>query len=226
MKYGICFIILIAFAFTGCKKEIISKPEVVSNTIIVGWGDDLTWGVGGDNTTYLTELAKLTGLKTYNMGELETTSTFIKDKMIADTGLHIYPTVIWAGRYRTIYQRTIVSDIADMVKSLGHKKYVILGLLNADDALERKGRENYSKIVNINKELARVYGSRFIDIRTYLISQYDPKNAGDVRDLELDVTPGSLRRDAVFLNAKGYKMVAGQVNLKIKLLRGDVPATQ
>ncbi|TSD67353.1 hypothetical protein FFF34_008155 [Inquilinus sp. KBS0705] len=208
-------------SLSGCKKEVIA----VSKTTIVGWGDDLTYGVGGRDTTYLTELAKLTGLQTYNMGAFSETSTQIKERMISDESLHVYPTIIWAGRYNTWHQETIKNDIAEMVASLGHSNYLILGLINADNGLESKGRDNYNRIISINKALAGIYSDHFLDIRTYLVAQYNPQDAFDVKDHTLDIVPRSLRNGLLNLNAKGYRMVAGQVNTKINILRGDATAT-
>jgi lambda repressor-like predicted transcriptional regulator len=220
MKYFTCFIFLVIIGFSACKKE----ETTVSKSIIVGWGDNLTYGIGGKDSTYLTELAKLTGLQTYNMSGLDETSTQIKKRMLADTGLHIYPTIIWAGRYNTWKRETIKTDIAEMVESLGHSSYLVIGLINADNGLESKGKDNYNRIIAINNDLSETYGAHFIDARTYLISQYDKNNPIDVKDHELDVVPASLRSSILYLNVKGYKMVAGQVNLKIKVLRGDKAA--
>jgi hypothetical protein len=206
-------------AFSACKTEVVTP----SKSSIVGWGDDFTYGIPGKDTTYLTELARLTGVQTYNLGFLEKSSTQIKNRMVADTTLHRYPTIIWISR-DILSNATIKADIADMVAALGHNNYLVLGLVNDHRGHEEKGDVRYNNIVKLNQELADLYGEHFMDIRTLLIAQYDQNNPQDVKDHALDVLPESLRDGYTNLNNRAFTFIAGQINTKIQILRGDADA--
>ena len=174
---------------------------------IAAWGNSLTEGDGA-TFPYTSYLSRLTGRYVYNGGISGQISTQIKDRMIADTVKHDWPTIIWAGRNNFSDSTTVVNDIATMVAALNHDKFLVLGILNGDYAGEYSGATNHTKIVNINNYLFTTYGSRYVPIREYLVSLYNPSISQDVTDHTNDIVPSSLRSDNIHLNQTGYDTVA------------------
>ncbi len=217
MKPYTCSLLLLLI-LGSCKKAVIDKDKL-PDVALVAWGDSLTEGAGGGGTTYLSILSGLTSIKaTFNEGIRKQNSTEIRDRMVKDTLLHRYPTIIWAGRNNFKDSVTVKKDIAQMVNSLGHQHYVVLGIINSNYYNEHKGYPNYNRIVSLNKQLAAIYGTHFIDIRTYLVSKYDPADSVDVKDHEADITPTSLRADSLHMNSEGYYFVAKKIYSNINQL--------
>lgn len=189
----------------------------------VAWGDSLTRSSGssGSTHTYPYLLAVASHHYVENCGVGGETSTQIKARMLADTAKHTYPTIIWAGRNNYTSQATVEADIAAMVASLGHTRYLVLSVLNQDSALEYSGESEYAKIAALNAALSATYGARYVDVRSYLVSLYNPLDAQDVIDHGHDVPPTSLRSDAVHLNDAGYLAVANKVYESVSILEGN-----
>ena len=195
-----------------------SNTNVANNLNIATWGDSLTAGSGG--TPYPTQLATLSGYTVYNGGVGGETSTQIKVRLLAATSKHGQPTIIWAGRNNYSDPTTVKADVAAMVAALGHENYIILGVLNGSyGGYEIPGGDGYIQITQLNSDLATLYGSHFIDIRAYLVSQYDSGQAQDVIDHTNDTPPTSLRSDAIHLNTAGYLKVAQKIYDNIYLLQ-------
>jgi lysophospholipase L1-like esterase len=194
--------------------------DIAINLNITTWGDSLTGGSGG--TAYPTQLASLSGYTVYNGGVGGETSTQIASRMIADTARHTLPTIIWAGRNNYSSPTTVKADIASMIAALDHDNYLVLGVLNGDyGGYERSGGVGYNLITQLNSDLATLYGSRFIDIRAYLVSQYDANSPQDVLDHNDDIPPTSLRSDVLHLNTAGYAKVAQKVYENIALFSNN-----
>jgi lysophospholipase L1-like esterase len=218
MRVIACFLLIIALV--GCKKHDEVLPP--ADKAIVGWGDSLTEGSGGEGVTYLTALANLSGIpKTFNKGISGQKSGQIRERMLADTALHKYPTIIWAGTNNVGNDEQILDDIAQMVASLGHKHYIILPIMNGVTLEEEKGKKNYNHIMYVNNALAQIYGQHYVDVRSYLVSQYDPNNPQDVQNHADDIPPASLRSSKIHLTARGYTMVAEQIYQHRDALFGD-----
>lgn len=175
---------------------------------IAAWGNSLTEGYPA--YPFPAQLSILSGRYVYNGGVSGETSTQIKNRMIADTAKFSWPTIIWAGRNNYSDSTSVVNDIAQMIDSLGHDNYLVLGIINGEFAAEYKDGASYSKIININSYLSATYGERFVPIREYLVSLYDAGIAQDVTDHDHDIVPSSLRAsgDNVHLNKSGYDTVA------------------
>jgi hypothetical protein len=107
--------------------------------------------------------------------------------------------VLWAGRddYKSpsYPQSQVLSDIASMVNALtsSSKKFLVLSVPNGDGIWDLKGTQDYNRIMALNSALAAAYPNNYLDIRSYLVTQYDPTNPLDVFDHENDVWPASLR---------------------------------
>jgi|GEM_PF-5217162 len=128
--------------------------------------------------------------------------------MIASPDKFNWATIIWAGRNNYSDSASVVNDIAQMVDSLDHDNYIVLGIINGNYAAEFSGGGNYSKIININNYLSSTYGDRYVPIREYLVSLYNSDSAQDVTDHSNDIVPASLRGDNIHLNKAGYDTVA------------------
>ena len=185
---------------------------------IIAWGDSLTKGQGEVKSTYPGILQQLSSARIVNEGVNGQTSTEISARMADAKDLYKYPVIIWAGRNNYKRPEQVKADISDMVSKLGHTHYLILGILNGDKLSERKGETGYNTITKLNADLAIIYGEHFIDIRPYLVSQYNPQSDADLKNFNDDVPPVSLRNDDLHLNSGGNKWVAEKINGKIGLL--------
>lgn len=210
---------------TGGGQWILKNPGAGFESSVSGvaeriacWGDSLTAGTGGN--PFPEFLGLLSRFPVYNGGAPGETSTQIRARMIADSDRQGNVAIIWAGRNNYADPVTVKADIAAMVASLGHTRYLVLGILNASG--EPLGNAGYNTIVALNQDLAELYGSRFVDIRAHLVSLYNPDDAQDVIDYGNSVTPSSLRYDNIHLNTKGYLAVAWKVYKT--LVSGEISA--
>jgi len=186
---------------------------------IAAWGDSLTSGYGGNNTSWPTQLSLLTGYSIYNGGKGGDTSTQIATRMLAASDKYSWPTIIWAGRNNYTNEAQVDADIASMVaalQSVGNDNYIVLSILNGEG--EGTGTSAYNQIIQDNNDLAVIYGSRYLDIRSYLVSQYNPALSQDVTDHSNDVPPTSLRFDFLHPNTADYLIVAQYILAHMSLL--------
>jgi lysophospholipase L1-like esterase len=192
-------ILLVAMAGCGVAPFHISTPPK-QETAVACWGDSLTQG-NQDLTgvSYPGVLPQLLGFTVYNEGIDGQTSTQIAARMLAATNMYGDTDVFWAGRddYKqgSYPESQVLSNIASMVNALASspKRYLILSVPNGDGIWDLKGTQDYNRIMALNSALAAAYPNNYFDIRSYLVSQYDPTNLLDVFDHENDVWPASLR---------------------------------
>jgi hypothetical protein len=190
-----------------------SNSTIAASSHIAAWGDSLTQATAG-NTPYTTPLAQLTGYSVYNGGIGGQTSGQIEARMVADTSKYSWPTIIWAGRNDGCSISTAESNIALMVaalNSVGNNNYLVISDIN--ETTEGTGTGAYTCITQMNSDLAATYGAHFVDVRSYLVSLYDPNQAQDVIDHTNDTPPTSLRAsgDLLHLNSMGYQDVASDI---------------
>jgi len=183
------------------------------------WGDSLTNGTGG--TPYPTALSAITGYITINNGVGGYTSTQILNLFIAAPTQWPNLTIIWSGRNDYTDTATILANIATMVADLGHDGYLILSVLNGNYVpYEAVGGAGYNLIISLNNQLATIYGSKYLNVRSILVAAYNPSIPQDVTDHTNDIPPSSLRSDNIHLNTAGYALVASSINAVIANLRG------
>jgi lysophospholipase L1-like esterase len=202
----------------ACGSNITESGWATRN--IAAWGDSLTDGVPFTRAeSYPTQLGALLPDRTVtNEGVDGETSTQVLARMLADTTHRHDITVIWMGRNNLGDPARIESDVAEAVKSLGSDRYVILTILNGDFfGTEAKRTPGYSAIMNINSSFVLYYFGHVLDIRSYLVSLYDPTNPQDVQDHASDIPPSSLRArwnggiDRVHLSPEANAKVAQRV---------------
>lgn len=208
---------LVALVLTG--SSLITGCSLISltKTPIDCWGDSLTRGnQDGSGVRYPSVLAHLSYLDVYNAGVGGQTSTQIAAREESSPDKFGDIAVIWAGENNNGDRSQVESDIAAMVATLmPPKKFLVLSILNSDYPEQWKGEPAYLAILQLNADLAATYKENYFDIRSWLVSQYDPNSAADVADFAHDVPPASLRFDHLHLNARGYTGVAGQVYQKL-----------
>jgi lysophospholipase L1-like esterase len=119
----------------------------------------------------------------------------------------------WMGHNNNTEPEQIKADILASVALLapGNTHFIVLGLNNKALPTEAPGSAEYNVIVTLNQQLAQMFPNNFIDIRSYLVSQYDPNSPQDVQDHANDFIPSSLRFDEIHLNNNGSILVAQRV---------------
>lgn len=181
---------------------------------IATWGDSLTFGTGSNgNGNYPSILSSLSGLNVFNGGIAAETSTQIKTRFLSDKSKWKLPTIFWVGRNNYASGVTVKADIAEMVSKLGHSNYLVVGIIKAtSDASE--------PINTLNSDLKTIYGDRFVDMQSYLLSIYNPSITQDVIDHGNGVIAWSMRSDWLHLSNLGYSYVAKLLNTKIGYMLG------
>jgi len=177
------------------------------------WGDSLTWG-------YAPVLQTLEGSRTvYNGGVIGETSMQIADRQTADTEHRDWITVFWYGHNNLKDPAAtnlpgdtaqIKADIARSVARLapGNNRFLVLSVVNQVKPEQMRGGAVYQAIMQLNADLAATYPNNYFDIRSWLVSQYDPSNAEDVANFQADVPPRSLRFDEIHLTLDGSTVLA------------------
>lgn len=176
------------------------------------WGNSLTAAsnLAQDFTnSFPSVLATLSGRVVYNGGIGGESSTQIATRMLAATDKYSSSVIIDAGRNNFASSSTVLADIASMVAALGHTRYVVLAIVNG--AGEGNPSTAYTQITSLNATLASTYGANYLDIRSYLVSQYNSGIPQDVTDHTADIPPSSLRTDAIHYTAAGYSLWANYI---------------
>lgn len=208
----LAFCILSALLIFGCKNQAIPEavPEGAVIKRIATWGDSLTEGGGVTmpEFVYPVQLQKLSGYQVYNGGVGGQTSRQIKVRMLAAADKKEDNAIIWAGTNNFWEPEVVKADIAEMVAFLGHKRFLVLPVINGSSY--PKGSAGYATIMQINSDLKATYPDNFLDVRSYLITQSNG-SAQDESDKANDVIPASLKSDKIHLSDKGYILLAAYI---------------
>jgi lysophospholipase L1-like esterase len=175
-----------------------------TNAPIYAWGDSMT--DGATQVNYPTQLASLLAFAVTNKGVGGETSTQIKDRLVADSANYSKSVIIWAGNNNALDPTTVKADIATMISTIGHTRYLVVSVIN--NTTRPIGTPEYDTIIQLNEDLKALYGNKFVDIRKIIVDSYNPSLPQDVIDHENDVAPDSLRIDPTHYNTAGYKIVA------------------
>lgn len=137
------------------------------------------------------------------------TSTVTRDRFLASPELWNRASVFFTGHNNSNYPDQIIADIEAMVEKLPHNKYIVLGLLAADDKDQWMGTPYYTRLTELNNRLAERFKLNYRDPLTYFT----------YNDSELDqlakqhgVSPASVRLfehgyDVLHLNWIGCKQL-------------------
>lgn len=184
-----------------------NRRSLTDSAAADGTSNIAMWGMSfiGDGVIP-NEIQRLSKMFVYNGGIGGQTTTQIKDRFILDTLKWKWNTIIYAVR-NDLDSATAVGNVNTMVSKLPpNTRYFIVGASNAGG--EPSGSANYISIQKINTGLAGIYGSKFIDIRPYWVSLYNPALPGDVTNHNQDIPPLSTRRDSIHPNTATYKLLA------------------
>jgi hypothetical protein len=173
---------------------------------IAAWGDSLTPPFAANLQLLCPERL------VYDGGVAGQSSTEISVRQRSG-GRGTWVTIFWMGTNNPTQPEQIKADIAASVSALapGNDRFLILAILNKDRPEELRGGEVYNMIVQLNRDLAAIYPGNYLDIRAYLVGQFNPALAQDVADAQNDVIPSSLRFDEIHLNNDGSVLVAKKV---------------
>lgn len=154
------------------------------------------------------------GRVVYNGGVAGETSSQIAARQLADTsGRNTWINIFWYGHNNQDEPEQIKADIAASVAALapGNNRFIVMSLVNQATPEESRGAPAYQVIIQMNNQLAALYPQNYLDIRSYLVSRYDPASAQDVADFNNDVPPLSLRYDQIHQNDAGATVVAARL---------------
>lgn len=170
------------------------------------WGDSIT-------DLYQWNLARAYEgqRQVHNGGVPGEVSQQIRARMVADQAHKEWITVLWYGHNNWVKDE-VKADIAASLASLprGNDRFVVLSMLTwATDGL--RGSRAYQETLKVNAELAARYPKNYLDIRSHLVGLYNREDAQDVQDFRNDVTPSSLRFDAIHLNTAGCNAVVARL---------------
>ncbi|MDF2464096.1 MAG: hypothetical protein K0Q43_2331 [Ramlibacter sp.] len=182
------------------------EPTPPSTTAIAAWGDSLTPAFAANLQLLYPERL------IYNGGIAGQSSTDISARQRSG-GRDTWVNIFWMGTNNPTQPALIKADIAASVAALapGNDRFLILAVLNKARPEELRGGDVYNTIVQLNRDLAAIYPSNYLDIRAYLVSQFNPALPQDVADAQNDVIPSSLRFDEIHLNNDGSVLVAAKV---------------
>jgi len=183
-------------------------PSLTANTSnVAAWGDSFTDSNFG---RYPATLSKLSGYNVVNLGVGGQNSTQVKTRMLADAQKRTWPAIIWAGRNDSRDQiAQTEANIASMVANLTHTNYLVISVFNGEG--EGKGTYAYSQIKTLNSDLAKTYGTHYLDVRSYMVSQYNTSSAQDAAFYTADIPPASLRQDFLHPNTAGSDVIANYI---------------
>ena len=106
------------------------------------------------------------------------------------------PVYIWAGRDNYSNPSAVESDVSAMFNDLtanqGNQNVTVLSIVNGNRVAEWAGGPDYKTILGINAYFAAKFPGRYFDVRSFMVSQYNPSVAIDVTDYVHDVPPTSV----------------------------------
>lgn len=151
-----------------------------------------------------------------------TAAPFAVDTLFTGGG---FVPIFWEGRNDSWSNpQAIVDNISKQVAFAGSQSYLVMSVINGNyGPAESKGGGSYNAILAVNQALASAFGAHYLDIRSLLVSHYDPTNAIDVADFNNDQPPTSLH--AIFANGTlAQDIDASATTFKVSLSQGILVA--
>ena len=113
---------------------------------------------------------------------------------VVDTPYAGYIPIFWEGRNDATKQAQVLADLAAQVATVpSGQTYLVISVTNDNVDDEWIGGVGYKQVVSLNNQLANLYGSHYLDLRSLLVAQYNPDLITDVSDYQHDEPPTSLR---------------------------------
>lgn len=164
------------------------------------WGDSILSSLSGPwSSTYFPS-----GRLVRSMSIGGQTSTQIATRMLADPSGKDRINVIWVGANNIGDPTTILSDIADMVATLGsNEKFIVASPLIGENPTYYDGTAGRIAADDMYDTLASTYPNNYLDVLTDLINEYDSGTPQDVIDYGHRIVPSTLRADNIHLNGTG-----------------------
>lgn len=209
------------------SKDFFTKSKADTSNLdnymrIAAWGDSFIGGVADITIEkFPVSLTNSTKIYVSNNGFPGQTSTYIKNQFLADTTQRNSAVFIWSGKNNYTEISNIVSDIRTMVNLLPHQNYLVASVFNSDTPDQYAGEPGYIDIMNLNAALQAEFGDHYIDIRSYIVSRYDPSIPADVTAHSRDVPPPSRMSDITHLNTLGNRESADFVMSQKRFLFRD-----
>lgn len=172
-------------------------------------GDSLTQGTGASTTAnaYPYLISRDNNITVNNLGISGETSTQIATRFLAANKIFRDCTeVIWVGRNNPNTAATVIADIESIRKSLTHKRFVVLSVINSATETAGSG-STYTNIIALNAALAAQYPDNYIDVRTALVTASGGAN---------DAINASWTLDNLHLLDVGYTLVSQLVSAFLK----------
>ena len=202
----------------GGSASIVSLGKldsIIKRGRVRAYGNSLTVAFN-NNTGYPYSLSKYLYSEVSRSAASSYTSAYIYSLFAADAGTEYrnYGHIFALGT-NDVYNNlstartnifTYLQRMSDTLTVYGNTRWVVLSILTGGG--QGIGTAAHDTIVAINNALQAAYPSHYVDIRSYLISKYNPSLPSDVINYVQDVVPLSLRIDSLHLNATGYRYVA------------------
>lgn len=188
-------------------------PSFAATPDIAVWGDSMLPGVARA-FMYIFERPR----QIFEGGIAGETSVQVAARMLADTDHRNWVSIFWFGHNNLTQPAQIKADMASSVAHLapGNNRFIVLSLVNRGDGENGRGTPGYEAIIRLNNDLAATYGQNYLDIRAFMVSQFDPNNPQQVAEFQADVPSSSLRFDAVHLTGFGSEVVARRLKTFIE----------
>ena len=175
---------------------------------INAFGDSIVGS--GTLNTWAAEFSRYYG-EFRNNGVGGETSTQIRTRMVASATTATDIVLIECGRNNPV-QATVMADIAAMVATIPHNKYLICSILNRNDqASEQLGGAAYNNIISINNAMAATYPNNYVDIRGALIGAYNPAVPAEVTAFNLSITTARLQPDGLHPSDAGQIAITSAI---------------
>jgi hypothetical protein len=168
------------------------------------WGDSMIPGVSRA-FTYLWDPPR----EIFDGGIAGQTSAEVAGRALADNDHRDWLTIFWMGHNNDSQPDQIKADIAACVAHLapGNNRFIVLSVLNKADGTEDKGSPRYDTILKLNADLAAAYPDNFLDMRSFMVSQFNPGDPQELEDAQKDLPSAQLRADSIHLSGFGDEAV-------------------
>jgi lysophospholipase L1-like esterase len=218
-----------------------SSPAIRADEPFIPYGDSLVFGTGSTVFPSETWVFKTTrGLNTvrrrFNFGVGGESISAIRTRFVAAISMHVadFPKAVYVleGGYNSIANGTehIVSQAQMMIDAINAAqpggRWIFIGIPNGQHPDEGIGGTRYQVIFDSNAAIAALVGSRFLDIRQWLIDNGLAAagltaTADDLTDISQGRVPRQLQSDGLHYNNSGQTAWGVAVRQKLQSLGYD-----